>query len=68
MPDKYDTKKMLAKALMIAVKFAMKNNIYTFNAEGSSIGLEVTADVAPDSVVGQRVDPGTKRHKGAVIP
>ena len=51
-PDANATKKMLAEALTIAVKFTMKNHLYKFNGtarqqkEGGPIGLGLTGDIA----------------------
>ena len=51
-PDKEATKKMLAEALSVAVKFTMGNHMYRFNGEvrrqreGGPIGLGLTGDVA----------------------
>ena len=52
MPDREATKKMLAEALSVAVKFTMGNHMYRFNGEvrrqreGGPIGLGLTGDVA----------------------
>ena len=51
-PDKEMTKRMLGEALAVAVKFVMKNHIYTFNGKarqqrkGGPIGLGLMGDVA----------------------
>ena len=51
-PDENTKKKMMATALVIAIKFIMKNHIYIINGKlkrqtkGGPIGLELTGDLA----------------------